>query len=57
MTCLYPEHAIGIRAFCVITSDAFARPRCYQDAIHGAKVGAWGWKDGRQIVYWERITP
>jgi len=58
MTCLIPEYAIGIRAFRTIPQDAFGQPRCLKDAIHGAKVGAWG-RDaqGKKIIYWERITP
>ena len=57
MTCLYPEHAIGIRAFRAVESDRFGHPRCLLQAIHGAKVGAWGWAHGRRIIYWERVTP
>ncbi len=57
MTCLIPEYAIGIRAFRVVTSDAFAQPRCYRDALHGMKLGAWVWQDGKKVTIWERITP
>lgn len=58
MSCFIPEYAIGIRAYGrVIAQDAFGQPRCYKDAIHGAKVGAWEYRDGRKITYWERVTP
>ena len=57
MTCLIPEYAIGIRAFRSHASDAFAQPRCYMHAIHGAKIGEWYRQNGKQITIWERITP
>lgn len=57
MSCIIPEWAIGIRAFRTHTSDAFAQPRCLRDALHGMKIGAWEWRNGKRITYWERITP
>ena len=57
MTCLIPEYAIGIRAFRVHTSDAFAQPRCFKNAMHGARMGEWHYQHGRRIILWERITP
>lgn len=57
MTCLIPEYAIGIRAFRAHPSDAFALPRCLKDAIHGARIGAWVYRNGKKITIWERIIP
>lgn len=57
MTCFIPEYAIGIRAFRVVPSDAFAQPRCLLHAIHGAKIGEWEVWQGKKITHWERITP
>jgi hypothetical protein len=55
--CLIPEYAIGIRDFRTVTSDAFAQPRCFRNAIHGAKIGAWEVRNGIKLTHWERITP
>ena len=57
MTCLIPEYAIGIRAFRTIPQDAFGLPRCCKDAIHGMKIGAWTYQDGKKVTVWERIIP
>ena len=57
MLCMLPEYAVGIRSFRVHTSDAFAQPRCYKNAIHGAKIGEWEYRGGKWITIWERITP
>lgn len=57
MSCLIPEYAIGIRAYRTIAQDAFGLPRCYRDAIHGAKVGMWEYRAGRKLTHWERIVP
>lgn len=53
-----PEYAVGVKSYGRhIAQDAFGQPRCLKDAIHGAKVGAWEYRDGRKIIHWERITP
>lgn len=57
MICLYPEYAIGIRAWRAHPSDAFAQPRCLKNALHGMKIGVWERRDGKWITHWERITP
>ena len=61
VSCLIPEYAVGIRAWRTHMSDAFAQPRCFKDAIHGAKIGEWEYRviDGRlvKITHWERVTP
>ena len=57
MICLIPEYAIGIRAWRTIPQDAFGLPRCCKDAIHGMKIGAWYWTDGKRVTIWERIIP
>ena len=58
MTCLIPEYAIGIRSYGRhIAQDAFGLPRCWKNAIHGSKVGAWEYRAGKKITHWERITP
>ena len=57
MSYMLPEYAVGIRAFRVHTSDAFAQPRCFANAIHGARIGAWYWSDVKKITHWERIIP
>lgn len=57
MTCFYPEYAVGIRAYRLHSSDAFAQPRCIKTAIHGAKIGAWERQNGQRITHWERVSP
>lgn len=54
---IIPEYAIGIRAFRVHASDAFAQPRCFKNAIHGGKIGDWEYRDGKRIILWEWVTP
>jgi len=54
---MYPEYAIGIRAFRPLPGAAFGLPRCWRDCIHGAKVGAWEYRGGARIVHWEYIYP
>lgn len=59
--CTIPEYAVGIRAFRMHPSDAFAQPRCLATALHGMKIGVWEYRTigGRlvKITHWERVTP
>lgn len=61
MTCLIPEHAIGIRSFRALPGAAFAQPRCQAHAIHGAAVGCWEYQTigGRlvKLTHWEYVYP
>jgi len=55
---MLPEYAVGIRSYGrTIAQDAFGQPRCFANAIHGARIGAWVYRAGKKITIWERITP
>lgn len=73
MSCLMPEHAVGIRAYGRrVARDAFALPRCMAHAMHGWVEGEWefaplvtpiprGWRrispELMKRTIWERVTP